>query len=83
MAGDVRQDFVEVRDGGGEVRECRWLIGAAEEISAGVAEEAVHVADEFVRGADLRGGAEVGEFGWGATEGFLRPVGEGCEEVPE
>jgi hypothetical protein len=41
------------------------------------------VADEFVGGADLRCGAEVGEFGWGVAEGFLRPVGEGCEEVFE
>ena len=75
VARDVGEDFVEVRDGGGEVRECGRLIGAAEEVGAGVAEDAVHVADEFVWGADLRGGAEVGEFGRGVAQSFLRPVG--------
>ena len=34
-------------------------------------------------GANLRGGAEVGEFGWGVAESLLRPVGESCQEVPE
>ena len=34
-------------------------------------------------GADLRGGSEVGELRRGVAESFLRPVGQGCEEVPE
>ena len=79
----VGEYLVEVRDGGGEIREGRRLVGAAEEVGAGVAEDAVHVADKFVRGANLRCGAEVGEFGRGAAERFLRPVGEGGEEVLE
>ena len=78
---DVGEDFMEVRDGGGEIRECGRLIGAAEEVGAGVAEDAVHMADEFVWSADLRGGAEVCELGWSIAEGFLSSVGEGCEEV--
>ena len=77
----VGEYLVEMRDGGGEIREDWRLVGAAEEVCAGVAEDAVHVADEFVRGANLRRGAEVGELGRGAAEGFLRPVGEGGEEV--
>ena len=32
VAGYVGEDLVEVRDGGGEVGECRRLVGAAEEI---------------------------------------------------
>ena len=59
----------------------RRLVGAAEEVGARVAEDAVHVADEFVRRADLGCGAEVGEFGRGVAEGFLCSVGEGGEEV--
>src|SRR5438067_1614873 len=34
----VGEDFVEVRDGGGEVRQRGWLIGTAEEVRAGVPE---------------------------------------------
>jgi hypothetical protein len=83
VAGDVGKDLVEVRDGGGEFRECGRLIGAADEVGSGVAEDTVHVADEFVWTSNLRGGAEVGEFRWGIAEGFLGPVGEGCEEVLE
>jgi hypothetical protein len=81
VACNVGEDLVEVRDGGGEIRQDRRLVGAAEEVGARVAEDAVHVAYEFVRRADLRGGAELGELGRGIAEGFLRPVGEGGEEV--
>jgi len=83
VAGDVGKDLVEVRDGGAEVGECRRLVGAAEEIGARVAEDAVHVANEFVWGSDVRGGAEVREFGRRLAKGFLRAVGKSGEEVPE
>jgi hypothetical protein len=79
----VGEDLVEVRYGGREVRQSRGLVGAAEEVGARVTQDAVHVADELVWSADLRGGTEVGELGRGAAEGFLRAVGEGCEKVLE
>ena len=83
VAGYVGEDLVKVGDGGGELRQHWRAVGAAEEEGARVAEDAVHVADEFVRGTDVWAGAEVGELGRSIAEGFLGSVGESGEEVLE
>ena len=83
VMGDVGEDFVEVLDGGGEFRKFGRAVGASKEERAGIAEDAVHVADEFVGRADLGRGAEVSELGRGVAKGFLGAVGEGGEKVFE
>ena len=45
VVGYVGEDFVEVGDGGGELCKDGRAVGAAEEVGAGVAEDAVHVLD--------------------------------------
>ena len=80
-AGDIGEDFVEVLDCAGEFWEYGRAIGAAKEEGAGVAEDAVHVANEFMWSTNLRGGAEVGEFGRSVAESFLSAIGQGRKKV--
>src|ERR1700722_1108414 len=83
MPRHVRQSFVEMRDRIGKLPEHRRAIAAADKQSTRVAQDAVHVADQLVRRANLWPRHKAAELRRRATKRLLRPVSQCSQKMPE
>jgi len=80
---EIRQRLVKVADGVGKRRQHWWTVAAADEERPGVAQDAIHVANEFVGSPNPRRRTEVPEVRWRVSQRLLRSIRNRCEEVSQ
>jgi hypothetical protein len=81
VSSEIRKRLMEMRYRGCEVRENGRTTVVAGKEGASVHQNAVHVMNQFVRGADLGRCAETGEFRRRVTKRFLGPISECGEKM--
>ena len=81
MTRKVLDDFVKTRHRIIEDRQIGRTVGAANRKSAGLAQDAVHVPDEFTGRADFWRRSKLGKLRRRFAKHLLRPVGQGGQKM--